>query len=145
MHEGAIGVFNGTDKLIKYGEWAKQRDKDNADDPISLSTGWLGITDKYWAATLIPPTTQPFQPRFAYFDDGRSRFQSDYLTDAITIAPGQSSTVETLVFAGAKEVGKIQAYETDKKIRQFDLLIGGSSRNDGDQREELSQNTRQPR
>ena len=28
-----------------------------------------------------------------------------------------------MVFAGAKEVGKIQAYETDKKIRQFDLLI----------------------
>ena len=41
----------------------------------------------------------------------------------ITVAPGQSATVETLVFAGAKEVGKIKAYETDRNIRQFDLLI----------------------
>ena len=39
------------------------------------------------------------------------------------MAPGQSATVETLVFAGAKEVGKIEAYETDRNIRQFELLI----------------------
>ena len=57
------------------------------------------------------------------FDDGRPRYQSDYLTDAINVAPGQSATVETLVFAGAKEVATIQAYETDRNIRQFDLLI----------------------
>ena len=43
------------------------------------------------------------------------RYQADFLTDAITIAPGQSATVETLVFAGAKEVGKIDGYETDRQ------------------------------
>ena len=63
----------------------------------------------------MPPGKQPFQPRFSYFDDGRPRYQSDFLTDPIPVAPGQSATVETLVFAGAKEVGKIQAYETDRK------------------------------
>ena len=98
-------------------------EEDKQVKPGKSTDGWLGITDKYWAVALVPSGKQPFQPRFAYFDDGRSRYQSDFLTDAIAVAPGQSATIETLVFAGAKEVGKIQAYETDQKIRQFDLLI----------------------
>ena len=120
LHEGLIGV-TGTEGLQEHKYAALE--KEGEFKPGKSSDGWLGITDKYWAATLIPPTTMPFQPRFAYFSDGRSRFQSDYLTDPITVAAGQSATVDTLVFAGAKEVGKIQAYETGKKIRQFDLLI----------------------
>ena len=120
LHEGLIGV-TGEEGLqeISY----KNVEKDKQVKPGKSTDGWLGITDKYWAVALVPSGKQPFQPRFAYFDDGRSRYQSDFLTDAISVAPGQSATTETLVFAGAKEVGKIQAYETDQKIRQFDLLI----------------------
>ena len=39
-----------------------------------------------------------------------TRYQSDFLTDPITVAAGQSATVETEIFAGAKEVNKINAY-----------------------------------
>jgi YidC/Oxa1 family membrane protein insertase len=120
LHEGLIGV-TGEEGLqeISYGSI----EKDKQVVPGKSTDGWLGITDKYWAATLVPPEKQPFQPRFSYFDDGRTRYQADYLTDPIAVAAGQSATLETLVFAGAKEVGKIQAYETDRKIRQFELLI----------------------
>jgi YidC/Oxa1 family membrane protein insertase len=120
LHEGLIGV-TGEEGLqeINY----KKIEKDKQVKPGKSTDGWLGITDKYWAVALVPSGKQPFQPRFAYFDDGRTRYQSDFLTDAISVAPGQSATTETLVFAGAKEVGTIQAYETDNKIRQFDLLI----------------------
>ena len=42
----------------------------------------------------------------------------------VTNPNGQSATVEARMFAGAKEVGTIQAYERNEpKIRQFDLLI----------------------
>ncbi|TIP32891.1 MAG: membrane protein insertase YidC, partial [Mesorhizobium sp.] len=51
------------------------------------------------------------------------RYQSDFLTDPINIEAGQSATIETEVFAGAKEVAKINAYEADRHIRQFNLLI----------------------
>ncbi|MBN9270122.1 MAG: membrane protein insertase YidC, partial [Mesorhizobium sp.] len=85
--------------------------------------GWLGITDKYWAVALVPSEKQPFQPRFGFYDDGRTRYQSDYLSDQIALAPGQSTTLQTLVFAGAKEVSTVNAYEKDHHIRQFDLLI----------------------
>ena len=120
LHEGLIGV-TGEEGLQEISYSSIEDDKQVV--PGKSNDGWLGITDKYWAATLVPPGKQPFQPRFSYFADGRPRYQADYLTDPITVAAGQSATVETLVFAGAKEVGKIQAYETDRQIRQFELLI----------------------
>ncbi len=120
LHEGLIGV-TGEEGLqeIKY---AKVEDEKQV-TPGKSSDGWLGITDKYWAVALVPSARQPFQPRFSYFSDGRPRYQSDFVTDPIAVAPGQSSTVETMIFAGAKEVAKINAYEKDRQIRQFELLI----------------------
>ncbi|MBX3582452.1 MAG: membrane protein insertase YidC [Rhizobiaceae bacterium] len=120
LHEGLIGV-TGEEGLQEISYGSIEDDKQIV--PGKSSDGWLGITDKYWAATLVPPGKQPFQPRFSYFDDGRPRYQADYLTDPVAVPVGQSATLETLVFAGAKEVGKIQAYETDRNIRQFELLI----------------------
>jgi len=120
LHEGLIGV-TGEEGLqeIKYATI----EDDKAVVPGKSTDGWLGITDKYWALALVPSGKQPFQPRFSYLEDGRTRYQSDFLTDTITVAPGASDTIETLVFAGAKEVAKVQAYESDRQIRQFDLLI----------------------
>ncbi|MDO9307030.1 MAG: membrane protein insertase YidC, partial [Mesorhizobium sp.] len=120
LHEGLIGV-TGEEGLqeIKYATL----EEDKRVSPGKSTDGWLGITDKYWAVALIPSGAQPFQPNFSWFDDGRPRFQADYLTDPIQVAPGASANVETLVFAGAKETNKIQAYEAERQIRQFDLLI----------------------
>lgn len=121
LHEGLIGV-TGEEGLreIDYSDVEEEKQI----KPGKSTDGWLGITDKYWAVAMVPSGAQPFQPGYAYFDDnGRPRYRADFVTDAITVAPGQSATVETRVFAGAKEVGKIQAYENDQKIRQFDLLI----------------------
>jgi YidC/Oxa1 family membrane protein insertase len=120
LHEGLIGV-TGEEGLQEHKYSAMEDDKQFT--PGKSTDGWLGITDKYWAVTLVPTAKQPFQPRFAYFDDGRPRYQSDFLSDPITIAAGQSTTVESLVFAGAKEVGTINAYEQERDIRRFDLLI----------------------
>jgi YidC/Oxa1 family membrane protein insertase len=120
LHEGLIGV-TGEEGLqeIKY---SKLEDEKRV-SPGKSTDGWLGITDKYWAVALVPSGAQPFQPNYSWFDDGRARYQADYLTDPIEIAPGASTNVETLVFAGAKETNKIQAYEAERQIRQFDLLI----------------------
>lgn len=120
LHEGLIGV-TGEEGLQEHKYASVEKDKQYV--PAKSTNGWLGITDKYWAVTLVPTEKQPFQPRFAYFDDGRPRYQSDFLTDPITVEAGQSATVESLVFAGAKEVSKINAYEKDLDIRRFDLLI----------------------
>ncbi|MBI1622686.1 membrane protein insertase YidC [Aquamicrobium zhengzhouense] len=120
LHEGLIGV-TGTEGLqeIDYSDLAEKRQI----QPGKSEDGWLGITDKYWAVAMVPSGAQPFQPRYAYFDDGGIRYQADYLTDPIVVSPGQAHTLETMVFAGAKETAKIDAYEEERGIRQFDLLI----------------------
>ncbi|WP_192256956.1 membrane protein insertase YidC [Mesorhizobium caraganae] len=120
LHEGLIGV-TGTEGLQEH-KYA-DIEKNKLYTPGKSTDGWLGITDKYWAVTLVPTEKQPFQPHYAYYDNGRPRYQSDFLTDPITIAAGQSATVETEIFAGAKEVNKINAYAQDRQIRLFDRLI----------------------
>jgi YidC/Oxa1 family membrane protein insertase len=120
LHEGLLG-FVGDSGLQEW-TYAKIEDQKEA-KPDKASAGWLGITDKYWAAALIPSTKQPFQTRFSHFTDGRPRYQSDFLSDPVTVAPGASQTVENLFFAGAKEVGKINAYEDGLKILQFNKMV----------------------
>ncbi|WP_309083832.1 membrane protein insertase YidC [Chelativorans sp.] len=120
LHEGFIGVL-GEEGLreVDYSEAEESRQI----QPGTSADGWLGITDKYWAVTMVPRAGKDFEPRFAYFDDGRQRFQADYLTGPITVAPGAQAAVETLVFAGAKEVHVVDGYEAQYGIRQFELLI----------------------
>ncbi|NMG37634.1 membrane protein insertase YidC [Chelativorans sp. ZYF759] len=120
LHEGLIGVTG--DEGLQEIKYSRLRD-DRQIQPSRSVDGWFGITDKYWAVTLIPRSGESFQPRYAFLDDGRERFQVDFLTDAIAIAPGQSVTVENMVFAGAKEVQVIDAYEAQHNIRQFEMLI----------------------
>ncbi|WP_438750500.1 membrane protein insertase YidC [Pararhizobium sp. O133] len=120
LHEGFIGVIgeHGLNE-IAYG-------KVENDVPVKhekATSGWLGITDKYWAAAIVPPQTTPYESKYEHFTDGRPRFQADYKQDAVTIAPGQSLDVKTLVFAGAKQVPLVDGYETSYSIPQFDLLI----------------------
>lgn len=120
LHEGLIGV-TGTEGLqeIDYADV----EEDLSITPSKSTDGWLGITDKYWAVALVPQPGQAFQPRYTYMTDQRTRYQTDYLADAITVSPGATQTVETRLFAGAKEVALINGYEEREQIRRFDLLI----------------------
>lgn len=111
VHEGPIGVANET---LQYATYATIEDEKQSNIE-KTSDGWIGITDKYWGVALIPSSAQPFQPKFSYFAQGtnpgdRSRYQSDYLTDPINVAAGQTATVETRIFAGAKEVATVGFY-----------------------------------
>jgi YidC/Oxa1 family membrane protein insertase len=121
LHEGLIGV-TGEEGLHEITYSTMEEDKEFK--PATSTDGWLGITDKYWAATIVPSGKQSFQPIFSYFDNnGQPLWQSAFVSDPISVAPGQSQTVETLVFAGAKVVDKINSYEAEYNIRQFNLLI----------------------
>ena len=120
LHEGMIGV-TGEESLQELDYSDVEDDKEIK--PSKSEDGWLGITDKYWAAVLVPKSGQPFQPRYSYFSDGVPRYQVDFLSDPVSIKAGQSTTLDTLVFAGAKQVSKITEYETKNDVRQFELLI----------------------
>ncbi len=74
--------------------------------------GWLGFTDKYWAATLIPPQDIAYEGNLSRSGDALPTYKTGYAAQApVTIAAGQTKTVESRLFAGAKEVETIAAYE----------------------------------
>ncbi|MBK3745598.1 membrane protein insertase YidC [Paraburkholderia aspalathi] len=120
LHEGLIGVMGESGlQEIKY-----SKIEDNKDMPFKdVTGGWLGITDKYWAATLVPPQNEKFTARFSHFTDNRARYQADFLSEPLTIAPGQTQQLTNHVFAGAKVVADIKNYERTLGIKQFELLI----------------------
>ena len=121
LHEGLIGYL-GEEGLqeINYG----RLDDELSITPDKVSAGWLGITDKYWGATLIPRGDGSFQPRFLKGTAGsQPTYQADFLGDAVSIPAGGSAGNETLLFAGAKETALLDGYEEKLEIPRFELLI----------------------
>ncbi|WP_169833611.1 membrane protein insertase YidC, partial [Methylobrevis pamukkalensis] len=121
LHEGMIGVYGEAGlNEVQYGTL-----KDDGEfKPKSATDGWVGMTDKYWAAVLVPDKAEAFQPRYLYTArNGTETYQADYLGGALDVAPGATATNSTLLFAGAKEVAKIDAYAEQHQIRNFDRLI----------------------
>ncbi len=120
LHEGFIGVLD--DQKLAESKYSAI-EKENVEHPKTTS-GWLGITDKYWAAAIVPPQAIPFESRFAHFATGQQPlFQADFKSDAVTVAPGQSTEIKNLIFAGAKEVPVIDGYLKQYEIPRFDRLI----------------------
>ncbi len=120
LHEGLIGVL-GNDGLQEI-TYKKAEEKKHIN--FDVTNGWLGITDKYWAATLLPDTDAHLKAHFAAFKLGtQDAYQTDYVLDARTVAPGATTSADARLFAGAKEVHVVNAYEQQLKLNRFDLLI----------------------
>ncbi|ABA06322.1 protein translocase subunit yidC [Nitrobacter winogradskyi Nb-255] len=129
LHEGLIGYL-GDQKLQEY----SYKNIDEAGSvTFNVTNGWLGITDKYWAAALLPDTSARLQARFSSDQAGAVRtYQTDYLEDARTIPAGGTGAVSTRLFAGAKEAGvvglnfplaELGGYNKQLGLNHFDLLI----------------------
>ncbi|RMH49473.1 MAG: membrane protein insertase YidC, partial [Alphaproteobacteria bacterium] len=128
LHEGAVGAFDGTLREVDYGdmEGFETRGPNNTRiERIAVrETGWLGFTDKYWMATLIPRQGQPFDAVFSYAVNGSTpEFRTDVLLQPVTVAPGATGQAETRLFAGAKEVETLQRYRDELGIARFDDAV----------------------
>ena len=120
LHEGLIGVFG--DKGLQEETYAKMEEKKS--ENFDVVNAWLGFTDKYWAATLLPDIAAKVRARFSFeLSNNIKKFQTDYLLDPQTIAPGATGTASARLFAGAKEVEVIDNYDTELKLNRFELLI----------------------
>jgi YidC/Oxa1 family membrane protein insertase len=120
LHEGLIGVFG--DQGLKEETYKGIEDKKIVES--KNAKGWLGITDKYWAATLLPDPNANLQAKFSAGAVGTIKtYQTDYLLDARTVAPGATDRTDFNLFAGAKEVQTVDAYYQALKLDRFDRLI----------------------
>ncbi|MBI2717963.1 MAG: membrane protein insertase YidC [Rhizobiales bacterium] len=122
FYEGMLGVLGSGSTEVKYKDAAK------ATEPTAVASdkgGWLGFTDKYWAAVVIPNQEAAVTGTFRYLKLGeRDGYQTDYSAkDPIVAAPGASASYRDQFFAGAKVVATINAIGEKYRIRQFDLMI----------------------
>jgi YidC/Oxa1 family membrane protein insertase len=128
LHEGLIGVMGD------QGEQTETYKK--MDEKKSLSwqavNVWLGFTDKYFASALLPNTDAKVTARFSSTEaGGLNTYQTDYLKEAQTIAPGATGIADARLFAGAKEVSVVGinfplgpgGYNQALGLNKFDLLI----------------------
>jgi YidC/Oxa1 family membrane protein insertase len=90
----------------------------NAEAVEVESNGWIGITDHYWMTTLIPQGTQPFTSVLKY-DEPRDIYITEARLPAVDVAPGQSASYTTRLFAGAKEWSTIREYQNRDGIYRF--------------------------
>ena len=74
------------------------------------SNGWVGFTDHFWMTTLIPTPGSAFRSTAKYYEQA-DIYQAETVLPVVSLSSGQSASVETQFFAGAKEWETIRNYE----------------------------------
>ncbi len=117
IHTGPIGVFDGS---ANYSIDFSTLDE-KGDQRFATTGGWLGFTDLYWHAALIPAQNLPVEAQFRA--GGRQHYQADMTYPASTLAPGKSLTTSSRLFVGAKETAVLERYTDAGGVQLFDRAI----------------------
>ena len=114
LHEGLVATLD--DELI-------EEDYDDIQDKKFTKVaqkGWLGVGDKYWITSLIPPRNKEFKTTFDY----KNKFRANFITTKpLTLNENGSIEEELQIIVAAKRVDVIDGYSKELKIDKFDLVI----------------------
>ena len=130
LHEGLIGVMG--DQGEQTETYKKMDDKKS--ESWDATNAWLGFTDKYFAAALLPDTDAKVSARFSAGDAGGLKDLSDRLSGGSRRPSRRARTgsADARLFAGAKEVSVVGinflggidgGYNAALGLNHFDLLI----------------------
>jgi YidC/Oxa1 family membrane protein insertase len=115
VHQGMIGMFDNSWIMKKYKEIQKDREFTRRSEG-----GWMGITDKFWLAAVIPHPDAFLDGRFEVAQRGGDPvFQASWTRDPVTIDPGAVVEIESYVFAGAKRAELLRDYQARLGIHRF--------------------------
>ncbi len=122
LHEGVVQMVDGELTETDYADMTElplsEAERARVEINEVSQNGWIGFTDKYWMTTLIPEPGQPFRAVRKY-----NAAADIYLTEmrkaAITVAPGETATVTSRLFAGAKEWETIRRYQNENGVDRF--------------------------
>ncbi|RWR14325.1 membrane protein insertase YidC [Paenirhodobacter populi] len=120
LHEGAIRMTDGKLEETKYSNITKLDQvpgEGQAEILKGTENGWIGFTDKYWMATLVP-ADGAFTSVVKY-TAASDLYQAEVRMPVTEVAPGASATVESRLFAGAKEWEVIKSYQDQGGISRF--------------------------
>ena len=117
--EGAVAMADGRLQALGYVKLGK-----GTTAAYDSTGGWAGFSDKYWLVAAIPDQQQKIAISFRHSkNDNLDLYQTDYRSDAETLAPGATLANTSRLFAGAKEVKLLTAYRDDLGIPKFDLAV----------------------
>jgi YidC/Oxa1 family membrane protein insertase len=118
MHVGPVGYFNDA---ADYGH--------NWDDVVAAGSqsqsstgGWLGFTDKYWLAAVVPNQSGNVETSFRH-NPATNSFQADFQAAPAIVGPGQAMRYTSRLFAGAKELELLDRYADDEGVPRLDKAI----------------------
>tara|TARA_Y100001970_G_scaffold87095_1_gene109910 strand:- start:766 stop:2493 length:1728 start_codon:yes stop_codon:yes gene_type:complete len=118
LHEGLLGVLEEKLELIDYDDLKDEGEIETLN--FESENGWVGVTDKYWLAALIPDQAKPFKAIYTY-DNGYIAYYRSL--NAQSVQSNGEFEVSSKIFIGAKEAKLIDQYQEDYNIYNFDLAI----------------------
>jgi len=114
LHEGPIATLDGELYEEDYDDIQEKKFS-----KISQN-GWLGVGDKYYVASLIPPKDEEFKTTFDY----KNKFRANFITTTPQELKNNSVIENNMkVIVAAKRVDVIDGYAETLKIDKFDLVI----------------------
>jgi YidC/Oxa1 family membrane protein insertase len=129
-HQGLMGVVDGELRMKKYKPLIELKNIDGETKEGNFPSsegGWWGLTDKYWMGALVPQQDRSFNAvvnKKSIATGGPLEVRTE--SDAITLAPGASQTVQNRIFAGAKRFQVLQDYQNKEGIpRMVDAIDWG--------------------
>lgn len=122
LHEGAIGTFGEgryRTRQVKYNNWTERRQEET-----TSRGGWLGITDKYWLAAVLPDQSKNVIGLLTTDGKGSEGVHRAIVQeDAVIIADGETLTRTYRLFAGAKRTEILQRYQQELGLPRFTYAI----------------------
>jgi YidC/Oxa1 family membrane protein insertase len=122
VHEGLIrrtdGVFHEADYADFADLPASEAERALVETVPATTDGWIGFTDHYWMATLIPAQGAPFTAASKFLPSANI-YQAELRLPLVTLAQGQTAQSSVQLYAGAKEWATIRTYQTTASIAGF--------------------------
>jgi YidC/Oxa1 family membrane protein insertase len=120
-HEGLVEMIDGSLTEDSYGDMAdydvSDRERTPARQQTAAENGWIGFTSKYFMASLIGIPGQGFTS-VAQHVPGADIYQASMRQATVTVQPGETASVQSILFTGAKEFATLGEYE-DAGIERF--------------------------
>ncbi len=117
IHVGPTGYLDAKSNFTDYDELDEA-----ANRTISYSSaGWLGFTDKYWLAAVIPAKGEKVSAAFNAL--GNTSYRAAFASELVQLAPGRQIATTSRIFAGAKEFATLERYQNDLGITRLSNAI----------------------
>ena len=114
FHEGPITTFDDKFEETSYDKIKKRK------SAHVFRTGWLGFSDKYWFAAIVPFSSKPINAHMKYTGN---KYQLDFAHNELIVEPNTTINTFSYLFAGAKNINILDHYAKSLNIKSLDRVV----------------------